>query len=71
MENKTAYAVSDAASAFASSSAKLGLLLARVWEGVMTEEELIHLAKEEIQNTVDVAMFVFEGILRDGIDCGG
>ena len=71
MENKVVYAVTDAASDFASASMKLNLYLARVWEGVWTEEEMLRIVRQEIENTVNDAMFVFEGILRDGIDCGG
>ena len=71
MENKVVYAVTDAASAFASASMKLNLYLARVWEGIWTEEEMLQIVRQEIENTVNDAMFVFEGILRDGIDCGG
>ena len=58
-------------SAFASSAMKLNLFLARVWEGTWTEQEMLDYARKEIENTVNDAMFVFEGILRDGIDCGG
>jgi hypothetical protein len=50
---------------------KLNLFLARVWEGTWTEQEMLDYARKEIENTVNDAMFVFEGILRDGIDCGG
>ena len=70
MENKTIYAVTDAASAFASSAMKLNLFLARVREGTWTEQEMLDYARQELENTVNDAMFVFEGILRDGIDCG-
>ncbi len=68
MENKTVYAIADSASNFASLVMKLNLALTKVYDGNITEEELIEYCREEIQNHVADAMFVFNGILTDGIN---
>ena len=68
MENKTVYAIADSASNFASLAMKLNLALTKVYDGNITEEELVEYCRKEIQNHVADAMFVFNGILTDGIN---
>lgn len=68
MENKTVYAIADSASNFANLAMKLNLALTKVYDGNITEEELIEYCRKEIQSHVADAMFIFNGILTDGIN---
>lgn len=68
MENKTIYAIADAASNFSSLAMKLNINLTKVYDGTMTEKELIELCQKDIFSHVSDALEIFNGILTDGIN---
>ena len=67
MENKTIYAIADAASMFASLAMKLNLAMTKFYDNNITEEELIQYCRKEIVSATGDSLMVFDGILEDGI----